>query len=85
MNQEKTQLVSHNGLNFVPYFSRQKIGEVVKRLAAEISDAYRDKFPIFVGILNGAFIFTSDLVRNLDFIELQIEFCKVSSYAGTES
>ncbi|KAL4491865.1 hypothetical protein ABPG72_006120 [Tetrahymena utriculariae] len=77
--------ISHKGLTFVPYIQREKIAQEVKRVAQEISQDYKDKNPIFIGILNGAFIFCSDLIRNLEFLEQQVEFCKVSSYEGTES
>ena len=38
-----------------------------------------------IGILNGAFMWTSDLVRHIDIAEMNIDFAKVSSYAGLET
>lgn len=56
----------------------------VKELAAEISDDYRGKVPIFIGILNGSFIFMADLVRELS-IECEVDFIKLESYQGKKS
>jgi len=54
---------------------KKKVGE----LAGRISEDYRDKNPVFVGILKGGFIFLADLVRELDF-NVEIDFVKASSY-----
>ena len=65
--------------------SRQEIEAMVKKLAAEISEHYRDKNPLLVGILKGSFIFMADLVRLLDF-HLEVDFVRLSSYgSGKES
>ena len=59
--------------------SAAEIREKVRELAERISDDYRDKDPLFVGILKGGFIFLADLVRELDF-NVEIDFVRVSSY-----
>ncbi len=57
----------------------------VKQLAAEISRDYRGKCPLMIGILRGAFIFLSDLVRELQ-IPAVVDFMSLSSYGtSTES
>jgi hypoxanthine phosphoribosyltransferase len=61
--------------------SEEKIERRVKELARQISDDYRDKCPILIGVLNGAFIFLSDLIREMD-IECEVDFVKISSYGG---
>lgn len=61
--------------------SRQEIDRRVKELARQISDDYRDKCPILIGVLNGAFIFLSDLIREMD-IDCEVDFVKISSYGG---
>ena len=48
-------------------------------IGREISDKYKDKIPIIIGVLNGAFLFMADLVRNLN-IEYEVDFIKISSY-----
>ena len=55
------------------------IQQKVKALAERLNQDYRGKNPIIVGILNGAFMFTADLVRYLDF-QPEIIFARFSSY-----
>ena len=64
---------------------RSVIEQTVARLAAQITEDYRDRQLVAVGILKGAFIFMADPVRRLD-IPLEVDFITVSSYgSGTES
>jgi hypoxanthine phosphoribosyltransferase len=65
--------------------SRSVIEQTVARLAAQITEDYRDGQLVAVGILKGSFIFMADLVRQLG-IPLEVDFITVSSYgSGTES
>ncbi len=65
--------------------SREEINAMVSRLAKRINQDYAGKEILFVGVLNGAFVFLADLVREIE-VPCQIEFMKVSSYgAGTVS
>jgi len=59
-----------------------EIKNAVKRLAQKIYLDYRDANPLFVSVLNGSFIFTADLLRELQ-LQAEIEFIKVSSYQKT--
>ena len=59
--------------NFEPYLSSQDILAAVKRLSAEISRDYDGKRPLFIAILNGAFMFASDLFKGVT-IEAEISF-----------
>ncbi|KRW98596.1 hypothetical protein PPERSA_06400 [Pseudocohnilembus persalinus] len=79
------KFVEHKGLKFQRFISKEKIDKETVRVANEISKDYSDKNPLFIGILNGAFIWTADLVRQLSFYNMEVEWCKVSSYEGTES
>ena len=58
----------------------QKVSEIGKR----ISEDYRGKNPIFVGVLKGCFIFMADLMRTVE-IPCAMDFMAVSSYSGTTS
>jgi len=60
-------------------FNRQEIEAAVRRLAAEISQDYHDKYPLLIGILKGSFMFMADLIRHLDF-PLEVDFIGLSSY-----
>ncbi|MEO8172051.1 MAG: hypoxanthine phosphoribosyltransferase [Sediminibacterium sp.] len=69
---------------FVPYLPENLIIEKVKELAAELDKDYAGKKPLFIAILNGSFMFTSDLFKELT-IEAEICFIKLASYKGTKS
>lgn len=69
---------------FQPFISEERIQAEVSRIAMEMNTELRDKDPVFLGILNGSFMFASDLYKQLDF-PCQITFLKVASYSGTKS
>ena len=64
--------------------SEDEIQSRVNELAEDISNRFKDEIPILIGILNGSFIFISDLMRKLT-IDCEMDFIKLSSYAGKES
>ena len=70
--------------NFEPYLTAEQVQEAVKRIASEIEKDYNGKRPLFIPILNGSFIFSSDLFKYLK-IEAEICFIKLASYKGTTS
>lgn len=72
-----------NNDRFTLYLSEEKIRKRVKELAAHINDDYRTKVPIFIGILNGSFIFFSDLIRDIT-IDCEVDFLKLSSYGDAK-
>lgn len=57
----------------------EEIREKVKALGRRISEDYRERHPILIGVLNGSFIFLADLIRELD-IDCEVDFIKISSY-----
>lgn len=67
------------GISLKPLFRPEEIGEAVKRLACELNRDFEGKRPVLLILLNGAFIFGADLVRELD-IESDIVFISASSY-----
>ena len=69
---------------FVPYLSEVEIFGAVKTIATRINEDYHGKDVLFLSVLNGAFMFTSDLMKHIT-LKSEISFMKVSSYAGTES
>jgi hypoxanthine phosphoribosyltransferase len=72
-------------VNLTMLISKSVIEQTVARLAAEITEDYRGRQLVAVGILKGAFIFMADLVRQLD-LPLEVDFVMVSSYgSGTAS
>lgn len=78
--------ITVDGLTFVPYITRDKIAEQVKRVATEIREDLKDaEQPIFICVLNGAFVFAADLYREVGINNSIITFVKYSSYQGTSS
>jgi hypoxanthine phosphoribosyltransferase len=73
-----------NDKKFTPYLTVAQIDEQIKRLGVEISKDYEGKRPLFIAILNGSFMFASDLFKELS-IECEICFIKLASYKGTKS
>ena len=70
--------------HFEPFIPEEKIQNEVSRIAGEMNRDLGQKDPIFLGILNGAFMFASDLYKQLTF-PCQITFLKLASYSGTQS
>ena len=68
---------------FVPLIEEDRIQKRIKELGEEISRDYLGKTPIFIGVLNGAFLFLSDLIKNVN-IDCEIDFFKLSSYGDAK-
>ncbi len=64
---------------FTPFISELKINERVKELGEKITNDFKGKLPVFIGVLNGAALFHSDLIRNVE-LECEVDFFKLSSY-----
>jgi hypoxanthine phosphoribosyltransferase len=69
---------------FKKFISSAKIQETVDRIAKRINKDIKGKRPIFISVLNGSFMFTSDLLKKVN-IECEISFIKVASYSGAIS
>ena len=69
---------------FVPYLSEQIIQEKISELAIQLNKDYEGKRPLFLSILNGSFLFTADLFKQIT-IEAEVCFIKLASYKGTSS
>ena len=69
---------------FEPYITAASIDEALVKMAGRLKKDYDGKQPLFLAILNGAFIFAADLFKKIDF-EAEICFIKLASYKGTKS
>lgn len=78
------KIVTINNKKFVESISEAEIVARIKTIAEQMSHDLKDKNPIFVAVLNGAFIFAADLLRLFDF-PCEIAFVKMASYTGTVS
>lgn len=73
------------GLTFVPYITHERIEDRVKVIANELRKDLEGRNPIFLCVLNGAFVFAADLIRETGLTDSKIQFVKYSSYEGTRS
>jgi len=81
---EKKDVVTIGALDFAIYLSAREIQNRIREVALQIEEDYKDKNPLFLVVLNGAFMFAADLIRNMD-IACDVDFVKVSSYKGLAS
>lgn len=68
--------------DFSPTIPAEEIMRQVRRVAAEINRDYEGQSPLFLVVLNGAFIFAADLIREIT-LQAEVSFVKLASYAGT--
>lgn len=69
---------------FAVYIPSAKIEAVVKRMAVAINEDFRGETPLFLGILNGSFMFAADLLKEIK-LDCSVSFVKFSSYSGCSS
>lgn len=69
---------------FEPYLSSVEIASTIKRMAGELNKDYKERRPLFIAILNGSFMFASDIFKEIA-TEAEICFIKLASYKGTKS
>ena len=77
--------IDEQGYHFEEWLTPKEIAKDVQQVAKQISADYSDKEPLFVVVLNGAFVFASDLLRALDNVRCEVTFIRVSSYWGMSS
>ena len=77
-------VIQVNDKKFQPYLTAAQIDEQIKRVGSEINRDFAGKRPLFIAILNGSFMFASDLFKELT-IDAEICFIKLASYKGTRS
>ncbi|HTR99636.1 MAG TPA: hypoxanthine phosphoribosyltransferase [Bacteroidota bacterium] len=75
--------ITVNGDRFVEMISERRIKAAVKRLAREVAKDHKGTVPVFIGILNGSFIFFADLIREVG-IPCEVDFLKLSSYGDAK-
>ncbi|MCJ7555249.1 MAG: hypoxanthine phosphoribosyltransferase [Ignavibacteriaceae bacterium] len=80
---EAEQNIIVNSDKFEILLTEKQIQKRVSELGEQISKDYADKTPVFIGVLNGAFIFMSDLLKNIN-INCEVDFFKLSSYGDAK-
>ena len=69
---------------FIPSIPANEILEKVKKVAQQINADYMGETPLFMVVLNGAFVFAADLMREIC-LPAEVSFVKLASYEGTSS
>lgn len=69
---------------FAPSIPAEDIMAQVRRVAGEINKDYEGQQPLFLVVLNGAFVFAADLMREIS-VPAEVSFVKLASYEGTSS
>ena len=74
--------ITVNNLVFDEYLSAENIAEIVGLVAERINTDYAGKEPLFICVLNGAFMYASDLLKKIT-LPAEITFVRLKSYEGT--
>lgn len=69
---------------FEPFINRSAIEHQIVAMGQDISNEYKNKFPMFVVVLNGAFMFAAELMKNIS-VPCEITFVRVASYDKDQS
>lgn len=72
-----------DGLEFEPFIYEEQIKKRIHSIAKHINEKHRDSKPVFIGVLNGCFMFFSDLLKEIT-IPCETSFVKLASYSGTQ-
>lgn len=78
------QVITLHDKQFRPYLTEAEVQAAVKKVADAIAADYANEVPIFVGVLNGAFMFVADLLKHYQH-SCEVSFVKLSSYQGLTS
>ena len=69
---------------FEPFISAEEINFALENMAKQMDDDFFDEVPVFIGVLNGAFMVMSDLMKHYRGM-CEVSFVKMQSYEGTQS
>lgn len=79
------ETIKIHDLTFQPFISEEELSQIVKTLVHQVSHELEEgEVPLFIGILNGSFLFASDFIREFKG-ECEVSFVKLRSYQGTQS
>ena len=78
------ETITVKDLSFKPFISEEELQMAIKKVAQKINKDYEGKTPIFLGVLNGSFMFMADLMKSIE-LDCYTSFVKMASYEGTES
>lgn len=78
------QTIQVKDKSFSLLISEKEILKEVKRIALQINKDYKGKEPVFLAVLNGSFIFVSDLLKEVN-LPCEVSFVKLASYQGVNT
>lgn len=76
--------VQVDGKDFELFIEQDTINKRIRLMGIQLNVDYEEKCPLIIGVLNGSFMFMSDLLKEID-IACEVNFIRVSSYAGETS
>lgn len=83
-NRETLTRMKLKDLEFEKFISETEINKKIKQLGKQINEDYSGRTPVFLPILNGSFVFSADLIKQVT-LPCKVSFVKMSSYVGTVS
>ena len=78
------KMIQLHDKQFVPFISEQEIDFAIATMASQVEADFADETPVFVGVLNGAFMVVSDFMKHYK-KPCEVSFIKLASYEGTSS
>lgn len=81
---KQNPMIKLHDLEFKPFVSANELDKVISRMAQEMASDLKNVVPVFVGILNGSFMFVSDFVKKYP-LPCEVTFIKLASYEGVKS
>lgn len=78
------RVIQLHELKFDPFISEEKIDTAIENMAVKINRDYLDKTPVFLVVLNGAFMVASEIIKRFNG-DCEVAFVKLESYKGTET
>lgn len=78
------EVIQLHDKTFEPFISAQELDYAIQNVAKQIEDDFFDDVPVFIGVLNGSFMFFSDLLKHYS-RPCEVSFIKLASYEGTQS
>ncbi|MCB7481250.1 hypoxanthine phosphoribosyltransferase [Christiangramia sediminis] len=77
-------MIKLHDLEFEPYISEEEIMMAIEEISVKLNKDFGHKRPVFLGVLNGSFMFASEIIKRFSG-DCEISFVKMGSYEGTET
>ncbi|MHA7059642.1 adenylate kinase [Aquimarina sp. M1] len=77
-------MITLYNLQFVPFIAEEEINKAIDTLSDKLTEDLSDKKPLFIGVLNGAFMFVSEVLKRFDY-DCEVSFVKLASYEGVKT